>query len=233
MYDTTPLSVPTNAEKLFNFLLFFYPKQYRRKYGKEMRLLFQDMYQEEVTKKGSVSLTFWFSQVGDITKSLIEQHIDIIQKQGIKKYLQQTFHINKYNVISGIFLLPVFFMTLVELISRIAQGDLTHYNRPVYAFFSHTFLYWTPILFTWVILFPLLAALISFIPLVKAISKKKVSVFSIAFLHRNIITIGILFIGFGFIALIKLHDFMPCMFYGLTHFGFGQFGHIVSVCRRA
>jgi hypothetical protein len=163
MYDATELSVPANAEKLFNFLLFFYPKQYRKKYEQEMRLLFQDMYQEELIKKGSISLTFWLAQFGDITKSVSEQHINMIQKQGMKKYLEQTLHINKYNVISGIFLLPVIFMTLVEIISRIAQGDLTHYNRPVYAFFSHTFLYWTPIPFIWVILFPLFAALISFI----------------------------------------------------------------------
>jgi len=233
MYKTVTLPVSTNAEKLFNFFLLFYPEQYRKKYGQEMLMLFHDMYQEELEKKGNIGVEFWFSQVGDMTKSVIEQHIDMIGKQGMKKYLQNTLHINKYNMVSGIFLLPIFFMTLTEIISRIAQGDLIHYNRPVYAFLSHTPLYWTPVLFTWVILFPLVAALISFIPLVKAISKKNVSIFSFAFLKKNTITIGILLIGFGFIALIKLHDFMPCMFYGITHFGFGQFNHIVSVCRKA
>ena len=89
MYGTTPLSIPTNAEKLFNFLLLFYPQQYRKKFGQEMFLLFRDIYQEELTKKGSVSLAFWFTQFGDITKSVIEQHIDMIGKQGMKKYLQQ------------------------------------------------------------------------------------------------------------------------------------------------
>src|SRR6185312_6663899 len=99
MYDTTQLSLPTNAEKLFNFLLLFYPEQYRRKYGQEMRLLFQDLYREEIAKKGSVSATFWLIQIGDITKSVIEQHIDMIQKQGLKKYLQKTLHINRFNVL--------------------------------------------------------------------------------------------------------------------------------------
>ena len=198
-----------------------------------MRLVFHDMYQEELNKRGIVGIGFWLSQSGDITKSVIEQHIDDIAKKGMKKYLQQTLHINTYNIVSCIFLLPVIFMTLVEIISRVAQGDLTHYNRPVYAFLSHTVLYYAPVLFTWVILFPLLAALISLIPLIQAMSKKKISLFSFAFFRKNILSVGILLIGLGFIALIKLHDFMPCMFYGVTHFGFGQLGHSISVCRKA
>lgn len=233
MYKAEILLVSAHAEKLFNLFLLFYPEQYRKKYGHEMLLLFQDMYQEELTKKGDISLTFWFSQFVDITKSVIEQHIDMIQRQGMKKYLQQTLHVNSYNIISVIFLLPVILMTCVEVISRITQGDLTHYNRPVYAFFSHTFLYWTPVLYTWVILFPLLAAVISFIPIVKSFLKRKTGLSSLKFILPNIIGIAISLFGLGFIALIRLHDFVPCTIHGLTNLGFEKLNYILSVCRNA
>ncbi len=233
MYKTATLSVLTNAEKLFNFLVLFYPEQYRKKYGQEMFMLFQDMYQEELTKNGNIGLGFWFFQVGDITKSIIEQHIDEIGKKGMKKYLQQTFHINTYNVIGGILLLPIFIVFFIDVIARIVQGDLVHYNRPVYAFLSHTFFYQFPIQFTWVVLFPILAVAINIVPLIGNARKKHFNVLNLTFLKRNAISILFLVFGLFFVLLIKFHDFAPCMFYGLTHFGFGQLNHIISVCRKA
>lgn len=233
MYETNQLSLPTSAEIFFNFLLQFYPQSYRKRFGQEMLFVFKDTYQEELKKRGKVGIGFWLVQVGDITKSVLEQHIDEIGKKGMKKYLQQTLHINTYNIISLVFLLPVILMTGIEIISRIVQGDLTHYNRPVYAFFSHTFLYWTPVLFTWVILFPLIAAILSLIPLIKSLAKKNTPLFSWVFIQKNILGIAILLFGLGFIALIRLHDFAPCVIHGLTHVGFGQFSHIIAVCRNA
>lgn len=233
MYDATQIPIPRYAERLFNVSLLLYPEAYRKKFGQEMRLVFTEIYHEEYVKNGKVGFGFWLSQIGDITKSVIEQHIDDIGKKGMKKYLQQTLHINTYNIISIVFLLPVILMTGVEVISRIAQRDLTHYNRSVYVFFSHTFLYWNPVLFTWVIIFPVVAAVISLVPLFKSLIQKKVSPFSWNFVKSNFIGIAILLFGLGFLALIKLHDFMPCMFYGLTHFGFGQLNHTLSVCSNA
>jgi len=197
-----------------------------------MRLVFLDLYQEEVTKKGSVGLMFWFFQVTDITKSVIEQHRDLIIKKGMKNYLQQTLHINKYNVIGFIFLLPFLLMFTTDLIARIVQGDLTHYNRPVYQFLFHTPLYWTPILYTIVFVFPLLAIMVNIIPLLQKKSRTK-NVFSFIYLRKNIVTLLLIVTGLGCIAIIKLHDFMPCMVQGIMHGGLTHFWQMFAYCRKA
>jgi len=233
MHDSTSLSVSANGEKIFNILLLFYPEQYRKRYGHEMLLLFRDMYKEEFTRKDRISLSFWVTQVGDITKSAIEQHIDMIQKQGIKKYLQKTLHINVFNIVGSLFLLPAFIVFCIDLISRIAQGDLVHYNRPVYSFLSHTPLYWYPVLFTWVILFPFLTVLINVFPLVRNIIKNQGNIKNRKFIIQNIITIALLSFAAFFILLVKFHDFGPCMLHGIARYGFERFTHIVTVCKNA
>lgn len=233
MYETTSLQLSHRAEKIFLFFLQFYPKQYRKRFGQEMFYVFQDVCQEELENHKTLSASFWIRQIVDIARSIMHEHLLEVQHKGMKKYLEQTFHLSPYYIVSMGFLLPVILMTCTEILSRIIQKDMTHYNRPLYAFFSHTFLYWPPVLFTWVIIFPLLAAFISLIPLVVSFKKRKTAFLSWRFLLSNIIGIAILLFGFGFIALIRLHDFLPCLFYGLTHFGFGQLHRILSVCQKA
>jgi hypothetical protein len=230
MYETTHVSVSRNAERMFALLLRLYPEQYRRKFGNEMHLLFSEMYQEELSAKGSIGLGFWFSQFIDITKSVIEQHKELVLKIGMKKYLQQTLHISKYNVIGFIFLLPFLLMFATDLISRIAQGDLTHYNRPVYHYLSQTPLYWTPVLFSIVVVFPLIAVIINAIPLLQQREKK---VLSWVYLQKNSITLLLIAIGLGCIAIIKLHDFLPCMIHGILNGGLAHFTKMFPYCQRA
>lgn len=233
MYDTTQLSLPRNAERLVTFLLQLYPEKYRRKFGEEVRFLLEDMYQEELRQKGKVGLRFWFFQIGDITKGVIEQHSAEMATLGMKKYVQQTLQINKYNIIGGVFLLPAVFVFLLDIVSRIAQGDLVHYNRPVYAFISHTPLYWQPVLFTWVIVFPFLAIGINCIPLLKNLIRKHGNIKNWQFFRQNLITILLLGFGTFFILLVKFHDFGPCMVHGIARLGFEHFTHIVAVCKNA
>lgn len=233
MHETIKLSLPTNTERIFNLMLLFYPKSYRKLYGQEMRTLFQDMYHEELGKNGRVGLKFWMHQIQDIFKSVIEQHMDAIRKKGMKKYLSQALNVNKYNVIGAIFLLPIVFMIVIEFISRVIQGDMFHYNRSFYHFISHSPLYWSPVLFTWVIIFPLIAIFINIIPLVKRSSKTKPSFFSFKFLEQNIVSILILFAAFTFLFLLKFHDFIPCMMQGIIRIGFGKIPYILSICQKA
>lgn len=234
MRDTTELSVPKNLDGIISFFLFLYPKQYRNKFGQEIRLLVTELYQEERNKKGTVGLGFWFSQAGDVTKSVIEQHIDEIGKKGMMKYVQNTLHINKFNVIGGILLLPAITVFFIDVFSRIVQGDLAHYNHPVYSFMSHTPLYWQPVLVTWVIVFPLLAVGINLIPLLKnLITKHHNKIKSWNFLWQNLITLLLLGFGTFFILLVKFHDFGPCMLHGIARLGFEHFNHIVEVCNNA
>src|SRR5207248_2005156 len=114
-------------------------------------------------------------------KSVVEQHVYLMAKYGMKRYLQNTLHMNKYNIIGGILLLPFFIMMVIDTLARVIQGDLFHYNRSVYAFLSHTPLYWFPVLFTWTFLFPFLAIVLNLIPIVIQGTRKRVHVRSLVF----------------------------------------------------
>lgn len=233
MYEATHLSLPTFAKRYITFFLQLYPIPYRKKFGQEIYYVFQDVYNEELAKHGKVTGGFWILQAFDFIKSAGEQHVSLINKIGMKKYLNKSLHINRYNVIGFILLLPFLSVFLIDVISRIAQGDLTHYNRPVYTMLSHTLFYWTPILFIWVIVSPTLAVLINLIPLIQNLKKKHAEIKLFTFIRQNIVTLLIVAIGLGFIAIIKLHDFAPCVFHGTLKIGIGQLPHIISVCRNA
>lgn len=233
MYDTEHVSLPKTATKLFTIFLSLYPEDYRQHYGQEMYVLFADIYQEELARHGKVGITFLLMQVIDALQSIVEQHIQMMEKIGMKNYLQKTFHINKYNVIGGILLLPLVMVFSIDVVSRVVQRDLVHYNRPVYSLLSHTPFYWYPVLFTWAILFPMLAVLINLVPLFQSFGKNKTTIFSKVFVKKNLGSIIVLAIGLGFLALLKLHDFAPCTIHGLLRFGIGQLPHILSVCRNA
>ncbi len=230
MNETKSISIPGNVEGLFNLLLFLYPAEYRQRFGREMRLVFSDMYIDELTKNGRPSLGFWLFQVMDMTTSIIGQHLDLLKKIGVKKYLRQELQVNKYNIVGGFLLLPIITMSVIDLFSRIAQGDLLHYNRASYVFLSHTFLYRTPVLFAWVILFPLLSSVINIIPLIINLRK---NASKLLFIKKNIISIFILSIGFFFVLLIRLHDFAPCVIHGIINIGVNQMPRIINFCKNA
>ncbi len=200
MYETTNLAIPNRAEKLFNIFLFLYPALYRKHYSEEMRFLFSDMYREELAEKGKVSLGFWAWQL-----------------------------MNIYNAAGGILLLPSLIMMTMDLTSRIIQSDLIHYNRPWYGYLSHTPLYFKPVIFTWVILFPVLAVTINFIPLITKPMHGKAGLFSWPHIQQNILSLMVLLAGLVFLFIVLFHDFAPCMVHGLTREGFGQFPQIISV----
>lgn len=221
------------ADGLYRTLLFLYPESYRKRFGQEMLFLFYDLYKEELAKRGNIGVGFWVSICLDSLQSAMIEHLLLMKKQGIKTYLQQTWHINRYNVIGGILLMPFFLMFIIDLVSRIMQGDLTHYNRPVYALLSHTPLYWTPVLFTIMIIFPLLAILSNVVPILMNISKKHAGILSWSFVRRNSISLLLVSIALGFIAIVRLHDFAPCMMHGILKVGVGRLPEIIAVCKNA
>ncbi|MCL5797311.1 MAG: hypothetical protein M1366_00730 [Patescibacteria group bacterium] len=225
------LSLPVYT--FYSMLLLFYPPDYRRKFGQEMFLTFQDMYREEMMEKGKASTGFWLEVIGDAFSSAVGQHLQMIQKQGVRKYSRETLNLNKYNIIGGILLLPAFGIFALDIVSRVLQGDIVHYNRALYAFLSHTPLYRTPILFSWVILFPLLAVLINLVPVINYFRRKHTVKISVLFIERNLISIAILGVGLFFLAIVKLHDFAPCMLHGLLKVGGSQMLKIISVCSKA
>jgi hypothetical protein len=156
-----------------------------------------------------------------------------MKQQGFKKY----FHIDVYNILSGIFLLPFALIFTYGMIGRIFQGDLNRYNRTFEGVLSHSFIYANYfgkplILIAIAVVLPAVAVLINLISLLTSIVKtKKLSPKRI--FMTNPLAVIMTLVGLFFLLLIFGHDFVPCMFYGLTNLGVKQFGHIVSVCRNA
>lgn len=184
---------------------------------------FSDLYQEELTAKGKISLGFWLSSLSDLFASALNQHIELVKSDGLKNYLQQNWYFNRYNLVGLLLLSPSLVAFAIEFISRILQGDLTHYNRTTYALLSHTLFWQTPVLFTWIVIFPVLAVFINLLPLLQ----KRFS------FRQQLITLVIITFGLGFLAVVKLHDFAPCFIHGLTRVGIGQIPQIISICQKA
>ncbi len=231
MHDTEKSVAVTKGYVLYKSLLILYPESYRKKFEQEMLTIFEDISQEQLRKSGKTGISFWLSLSFDIARSAAEQHMQLLKKQGMKKYIHQTLLINRYNIIGALLLLPFLTVFAIDVLARILQGDLVHYNRPVYNYLSHTPFYWTPNLFIWVILFPALAVFTNLIPLIKNSIKKRKTIFQFVFLRENAVTLLILAVGLGFLAIIKLHDFAPCMIHGLLRVGIGQLPKIISVCK--
>lgn len=220
----------SKEEILFSIMLSFYPDSYRKRFGREMMYVFQDLCQQEIADNGTLSVGFWFSIMTDSLLSIVTQHLNEMGKKGIKKYFRQTWHVNKYNIIGFIFLLPFLLMFAVDFISRVAQGDLIHYNRPVYHYLSGTPLYWTPVLFTIVVVLPILALVINVVQIFLNKSKKS---FSLGFMRRNLISAVIICVALGCISIVEFHDFLPCMVHGILSGKLTQFSRLLSFCHNA
>ena len=223
--------VEEKSDRLYEMLLLLYPEPYRIKFGREMLYTFRDMRDEERTKRGMAGVVFWSTILFDTLLSAVHEHREAIRKDGMKKYLHRTPKLNNYNLVSLILLLPFLLMAGIDLISRILQGDLFHYNRAAYAAVSQTPLYWYPILFTWVILFPILAIVISIIPL--ALNSRKVSVPGVAYLGQYAGSVILIALAAMLLAFIKLHDFLPCLMQNISMTGFRDLPSIISLCRKA
>jgi hypothetical protein len=219
------------SDRFYETLLLLYPESYRNRFSLEMLYTFQDMRAEEQTKHGTTGVGFWTSILIDTLLSALREHGEALRKEGMKKYFYQTLKLNNYNLISMILLLPFLIIACIDFAGRILQGDLGHYNPGTYTALSQTPLYWYPILFTWVILFPILAVIISLIPL--AINSRKSSWRGIDTLKQNPVGVIIITVGILLLAAVKLHDFLPCMLHSISLQGFGKLPAIISLCRKA
>ena len=239
MYKTEKLSLSSTKENaLYKTLLLFYPESYRKRFGQEMLIVFQDMYEEEIAKRGKAGIRFWILLLIDITENVMTQHFDMIRKYGVKNYLQQALHINRYNVIGVILLLPFILLLGSDFISRVIQGDLSHYNKTFYNSLSHTILYsqyraQAPLLWTILVFFPILAVILNLIPFVFSLRqhKKKLSVGTLLF--TNPLAVIIMGTGFLFVVIAFGHDAIDCFVNHLFSNGLENIGRTISVCRNA
>ncbi|MCL4367114.1 hypothetical protein M1563_03005 [Patescibacteria group bacterium] len=218
---------------LYQTLLGLYPRQYQNRFGSEMLEVFTELYQEEIDKHGSAGIYFWFAIWGDLLKSVLTQHWELMQKQGMKKYLKSTFNINIYNVTGGLLILPFMVMLGLDLVSRLIQGDLTHYNRSYYQLLSQTFLMQGPAQLFWVIIFPLAALIINLIPFFKTAYTQQNRLAIKSLVLTNLLAVAIMSVGLFALLLAFGHDYIPCFFHHLFLDGLDQIAKTALFCRSA
>ena len=229
MHDVAHVSLSKNTERMFSFLLALYPEQYRKRFGKEMWTVFRDMYDEEFTQKGSVGFDFLFKQFGDISKSVVEQHSDLMRRQGMKKY----FHLSNYNIIGGILLLPFLTLLGLDFFGRLVQGDFYHYNRAWYAAITQSILYKEPFMLQIILIFaPFLAVILNIIPIINSLQRTKKLTLK-TFFFANPLAFLILALGLFCLLIVYGHDFVPCMVHGIINGGLFHFSQMFSFCRNA
>ncbi len=233
MYDTKDSAVSTKHDALYKTVLLLYPTQYRKRFGQEMLFVFEDMYQEELAKHGRVGTRFWLSVFIDTIGSVIAQHIDMIRKQGMKNYLQQTLHINKYNVIGGILLLPFIVLLGSDFIGRVIQGDFSHPNMTLIGYLSRSILYSGQAPLLWVVLVysPLLAILLNIIPFITSLKKKNKKLVLTNILFVNPLALVIMGMGFLFLVVAFGHDVIPCFVH--RFFSSWDLFHTIAICKNA
>ena len=212
--------------ELYKKLFYLYPKKYRDEFGNQILLVFKDLYNDELKDKGRVGFVFWILQFADLTNSLLSENMDSFFSKGFRKY----FNLNNYNIIGGLLLLPLFTVTFIDLLTRIAQRDLVHYNRPVYSALSHTLFYQPSVLFIWIVFFPLLAILLNILPIIKNLRKKRMNK---AFIRNNFWSFLFLFCGIFFLFMIRFHDFAPCFVHGILLKGINDLGPVINFCNGA
>ncbi len=72
---TTPLRSPSSSERFYCALLWLYPAQFRRTYGREMARTFRDCYREEQGRSGSGSIArLWSLVLSDLVTSVCVEH---------------------------------------------------------------------------------------------------------------------------------------------------------------
>lgn len=230
MYDTKNTTVSaTKATRVYQTLLALYPHDYQKRFGQEMSIVFHDLYQEELAKNGKVGVGFWLSLSMDTLSSAAKQHMALMQQQGIKNY----FHLSAYNSIGALLLLPFLTLLGLDLLGRLVQGDLTHYNRAWYQAITHSALYREPLLLQLVFVYgPMLAVILNLIPLAASFRTTKKRTLGRLFFANPL---GVIVMGVGFLCLFIVygHDFAPCMVHGMFSHGFSSFSKLIAVCGNA
>ena len=62
---------------IYNVILKFYPRNYRKAFGAQMMQTFSDHYQDIIESKGRVSIIFWLSTITDEIKNITRQHFTV------------------------------------------------------------------------------------------------------------------------------------------------------------
>jgi|SRR5579884_3026131 len=208
-------------EEVYDTMLYVYPEKHLRRYGPLMHQNFRDLYREAKAEDGYKGvLKLWILLVKDIFTSSLSEHMEEIERQGLKKHLQKDLHLNKATVVAGLLMVPFcLFVALGMTFSFFYAPD----NNPLY----HSFLYKWPLLFTMIVACPALALLIS----LANIFSHQDNIFSLTFIRKNILTLAVLVAAMGALTLVFGHDMIPCTLNGIFHQGPLNLPNIYQYCR--
>jgi hypothetical protein len=114
------------SEKLYGFLIRFYPKNYKQQFKAEMQFVFADLLVETYQKNGNKGIiVLWIKTIIDLVKSLITEHID--EKRGSNKMKEKTFLGPNLALLIGFLMIVPFIMLNTIIANRV---------EPLYSFFK-------------------------------------------------------------------------------------------------
>ncbi len=225
MKDT--ISYPT-ISLFYELLLQLYPKAYRKSYGHEMRLLFTDLYREELQKNGEISIGFWLVFVWDVIKSTLEQHGELLKKIGLQHYLRQVFHINSYFVYGILLLIPFIIFSFIDFGTVFLTG-----NRLLLEPFYNSIFWKPPVILTVILVMPFFAMVINLTSILVAYNKREHKVISLEFIAEQFPNILLVLLGIVPFFLLLGHDYVPCVLNHFFHSGLLKLPQFLSSCRNA
>jgi hypothetical protein len=85
-------AVIRGSERIYSFLLRFYPKNYRDEFGEEMKYVFSESLKDAYAEEGEQGLiTLWARTIIDAGKSLVTQQVE---NQKGSDAMEQSFYLD-------------------------------------------------------------------------------------------------------------------------------------------
>jgi hypothetical protein len=225
-------AMPRIIADIYETVIGLYPERFRRRFGREMALVFQDMYRDERTRSGRIGWKFWFGIVYDGMRSLVREHGNELVAAGPKGYLREEWRLKAHNIIAAVCLLPFISLAAIDMLSRVTQGDFGHPNRIVMAALASSPVYHPPVPVIWALVLPVAALIISVVPLtVGVVTSAKPG--SVVFLKIHALEIILGAVSLSCLAVLVLHDFAPCMVRQTINGGLFHLIPTVSYCWKA
>lgn len=113
----------SQSEKVYSSLLHLYPLKYRKDFGEQMYLDFQDMYEEAKRSDfGNGVFRLWIKLIPDFTSSLIREYM--YETEGGEYILKKKFDMLGliFWILAGIAVFPVTFIISMSLVSVLGKN---------------------------------------------------------------------------------------------------------------
>jgi hypothetical protein len=121
-------SLIRGSERLYGFVLRFYPASFRREFGREMAYVFTESLQDACSEQGGRGVTrLWGRTIADATKSVVIQHIEN-QKE---RYMKTN---SKNGILQNSFVRVALATAILMLLPLAASLLLEDFNWGVFDF---------------------------------------------------------------------------------------------------